>query len=280
MAVPDCLFDSDDRPVFIRGYCAVFDQLRNDGHAEVLKPGCFDHVLKNPSADFSCQFHHEKTWIIGSLALDTLQVWIDKIGLCFEVGPFDVCGGYVSFLNSITSGEVRGASWSGWPSSSTKYEIVNGEHVKVIRRMRTLDHVAPTCEPAYFGTGVWLSSEYPGDMPPYLRALAESWAASRPRHDTRGALRKMARGVAALPRRVPASRVAPSRSQARAPARRPASLPLAVHEMYPAVPGLSSAELAKIAFQERKVWRMLNSKYPGISYAKARDFLCPQARAA
>lgn len=254
---PEYLRDDAGRPIFIRGYCAIFDQLRDDSHAEVLKPGCFDEVLKNPSADLSCQFHHEAPFTVGSLAEDSLFLWVDDYGLCFECGPFDVCGGYVSFLNSIMSDEVRGASWSGWPSSSTKEEIVDGRNVKVIRRMRALDHVAPTWGPAYFGTGVWLSSEHPDDMPSHIKLLAESWGASRPRHDTRGALRKMIRGVAGLQRRAPASRVAPSRPLSRPVSKRRAPVPAAVSSLYPMGFGLSDKEWREFAFHEAAARRMI-----------------------
>ncbi len=272
---PEVLLDAHGVPIHICGYAAVFDlpswpMGRNDGCCEIIKPWAFDHVLRHPRAGLNLQFHHGGLeFIAGSLALDTLQIWTDDFGLGFQAGPFNICGRNVALFNSITSGEVRWASWSGW-FGSARFEIVNGERVKVVRRFKTLDHISPVHEPAYPDTGVWLSCEHLDALPSRLRALSDIWAAHRPRHDTRGALRKMTRAVSRLPRRAPASRVASSRPKARAIAKRPVSLPLAVHELYPAITVLSSAELAKLAFQERKYWRMFKSKHPGILPTKAR----------
>ena len=260
---PEILLDAGGRSVYVNGYAAVFDlpswpMGRNDGCCEIIKPFAFNHVLRHPCAGLNLQFHHGGLeFIAGSLALDTLQIWTDDFGLGFQAGPFNICGRNIALLNSITSGEVRWASWSGW-FGSARFEIVNGERVKVVRRFKTLDHISPVNEPAYPDTGVWLSSEDPYDLPPCLRALSDIWAAHRPAYDTGRALRKMARRVSAIPRRAPASRV-PSRPQARASTRGPASLPL-LHEIYPASCGISSAELAKLAFEERKLSRMYKNR--------------------
>jgi phage head maturation protease len=271
----ECFLDAHGAPIHICGYAAVFDlpswpMGRNDGCCEIIKPWAFDHVLRHPRAGLNLQFHHGGLeFIAGSLALDTLQIWTDDFGLGFQAGPFNICGRNVALLNSITSGEVRWASWSGWLASA-RFEIVGGERVKVIRRFKTLDHISPVNEPAYPDTGIWLSSEHRDDLPPRLCALAEIWAAHRPTYDTLGALRKMSRAVSRLPRRAPASRLTPSSPQARASAKRRVSVPLAMHEVFIDGCGFSGAELAKLALQERKAWRMFRSKYPGILPTKAR----------
>lgn len=138
----------------------------------------------------------------------------------------------------------------------------------MIRRFRTLDHISPVNEPAYPDTGIWLSSEYFYDLPRRLRALSEIWHANRPRYDAPAALRKMSRAVSRLPRRAVPPAATP-RSQARPVARRRVLAPLALHEIYPAFGGFSSVEIAKMAFQERKNWRMFKSKSPSTSRAKA-----------
>ena len=267
---PEVFLDADGTPVFICGYAGVFDRPRADGHPEIVRPGAFDHVLKHPRAGFNLQFHHGgPAFMAGCLALDTLWVWSDDFGLGFQAGPFTACGRNGFLLRSIANGEIRGASWSGTLGSG-RFENCNGEQTRVIRRLKTLDHIAVVAEGAYPEAGCWLSSEYYYDMPRRLQALAEIWSANRRAYDTARAFRKMTRVTARLPRRAPGSRVAPSRPQAKAPARRPASLPLSVREIYPAIPGISSAELAKLAFQESKYWRMFKSNNPGISRAKAR----------
>lgn len=263
--------DADGQVIYIQGYAGVYDFPRADGHPQIIRPGAFDHVLKHPCAGFNLQFHHGgPAFMAGCLVLDTLWVWSDDFGLGFQAGPFTACGRNGFLLRSIANGEMRGASWSGTLGSGGRFENYNGEQTRVIRRLETLDHIAVVAEGAYPEAGCWLSSENHYDLPPRLRALSDIWAANRPTHDTRGQLRYVARKVSRLPRRAPASRVTPSRPQAKAPARRPASLPFAVHELYPAIPGISSAELAKLAHQERKFWRIFESKNPGISRAQAR----------
>lgn len=267
---PEVLRDDHGEAIRIQGYCAVFDRPRADGHAEIVRPGAFDHVLRHPRAGFNLQFHHGgPAFIAGSLVSDTLKIWADDFGLAFEAGPFNAGGRNGFLLRSIADGSMRGGSWSGTLGSG-QFENLNGEQTRVIRRFKSLDHIAVVAEGAYPEAGVWLSSEYFYDMPPRLRALSEIWAANRPSYDTRGALRKMTRAVSRLPRRAPVSRKVSPRPEARAVAKRRVSLPLTVNEIYPASCGFSSAELAKLALLERRTWRMFKSKSPSTSRAKAR----------
>ncbi len=257
----ECLLDVDGQPIFIRGYASVFNlpswpMGRNDGCCEIVKPWAFDAILRRPSASLNIQFHHAGLeFIAGSLALDTLQVWADDFGLAFEAGPYNICGRNVTLLRPIADGEIRGASWSGWLASA-RFEIVDGERVKVIRRFKTLDHISPVNEPAYPDTGIWLSSERRDDLPPRLRALSDIWAAHRPTYDTGRALRKMARAVSRLPRRPAASGKAPPRPQARAGKKLRAPVRLAIDDIFLAGFGLSTAELDEGAFRAAAARRM------------------------
>ncbi|MCH8859384.1 MAG: HK97 family phage prohead protease [Proteobacteria bacterium] len=267
----DFLRDDSGRTIYVQGYAGVFDlpslpMGRNDDCPEIVARGAFDAVLANPKGTLNCQFHHMGLdFIAGCLALDTLQIWADTFGLAFSAGPFGACGRNVALLNSITSNEVRWASWSGW-IANRQFEIVNGERTRVIRRFKTLDHVSPVNEPAYPDTGIWLSSEHPYDLTPHLRALSEFWAANRPRHDTGRALRKMARTVSRLPRRA-----LPPPATPRSVAKRRVPAPPAMHEVYVSGLGFSGAELARLCFQERRDWRIFNSNNPDISRAQLRE---------
>ncbi len=243
--------DVDGSPVFIQGYGAVYNLLRSDG-LELVKPGAFDLAIQHPSAALNCQFHHMgPDFIAGCLALDTFQVWSDDFGLAFSAGPFNANGRNLSLLRLIASGGIRGASRLARPDSAD-YEFIDGQRVLAIQSFKTLEHIAPVADPAYAETGVWLSSEHYYDLSPRLRALCDHWSAHRPRHDVRGALRKMARKVSALPRRVPASRVAPSRPRGGAPARavemRRAPVPVAAYN--PAPNGFSQEEWDEFGFME------------------------------
>ena len=157
MAVSDLILNSDGQPVFIRGYGAVFNLLRGCG-LELVKPGAFNHVIQHPSLALNCQFHHMgPNFIVGSLALDTLQIWSDDFGLAFSAGPFNANGRNLSFLRLIASGGIRGASRLARPDSAD-YEFIDGQRVLAIQSFKTLEHIAPVADPAYAETGVWLSS--------------------------------------------------------------------------------------------------------------------------
>ncbi len=279
---PEVLLDAHGRPIYVQGYAGVFDSPRADGHPEIVRPQAFDRVLKHPRAGFNLQFHHGGLeFIAGSFASDTLQVWSDDFGLAFQAGPYTACGRNVALLGSIARGEIRGASWSG-SLSTAQFENLNGERTRVIRRFSSLDHIAVVAEGAYPDAGCWLSSEYPYDLPRRLRALSEIWAASRPRHDTGRALRRMARKVKALPRRAvtPSAMSRPSQVRAVVRHRAPASAPLAMSEVYFDGFGFSGSELARLALQERKSRRTLEIGNPGISRANMRRRLLRNARGA
>lgn len=112
----ECLLDADGRAIFVCGYAGVFNRPswpmgRNDGCCEIVARGAFDDVLRHPSASLNLQFHHGGLdFIAGSLALDSLHIWTDNLGLAFQAGPFSACGRNLSLLKTITSGEVRWAS--------------------------------------------------------------------------------------------------------------------------------------------------------------------------
>lgn len=249
----DVLRDEFGQAIFICGFAAVFNELRAYYNDRAIRPWAFDGLLRDPDPSIDLQFHHMGDgFSAGNIADDTLRIWVNAYGVAFECGPLEICSKNVSFVNLIARGEIRGASWSG------TLQVTTGE----IIRISSLDHLACVAYGAYEGAACWLSSEHYDDLPRHLKAKAEIWATGRGPYDARRLLKKMSCRVAKLPRRAPASRVAPSRPQARTPTRRPVSLPLSVRELYPAIPGLSSAEQAKAAFEERKLIRSLKRLYP------------------
>ena len=137
----EVLRDADGQAIYIEGYASVFNFPRADGHSEIVHSKAFDCVLKHPRAGLNLQFHHGgPAFIVGCLALDTLWVWSDDFGLAFQAGPFTACGRNGFLLRSIANGEIRGASWSGTLGSGGRFEIINGERTRVIRRFQSLDH--------------------------------------------------------------------------------------------------------------------------------------------
>ena len=227
----------DGQPVYVQGYCATWNTLSHPApelgnRRSLFLPGAFSEVLKRPMLSLTCQPHHAGA-TIGSVRDRTLTVWEDAVGCAFRCGPLSVTSGAV--IRSIVAGQTRGASTRATVAEQ-KIREINGEDVIVISRMKSLLHIAPVDVPMDDATAVWCSHEVPGDMPPRIKALAETWAASWSRHGARKKLRTLAR-------------LAP-RSQARPPATRCTPVRLATTDIYPPGFGFSSAELEESAFKE------------------------------
>lgn len=247
----------EGEPVFICGYVAPYDSLSvplnfHGGKRELFRPQAFDDVVRQPSPSLNVQLHHMgEPGVVGSIFAETLQIWSDPYGLAYECGPFPPTGKNAWAINSIVRGGVRGCSCRR-EFADVATEIVGGERVVVVRRLKKLCHISPVTKGAYPGAATWCSHECPYDLPDQLKRLAEFWAAHRPRHDTGKALRTMAAGVSKLPSRAVASRAVPHTPVAE----RHAPIPVAVYN--PAPKGLSQEEWEEFGFQEdagRRAWK-------------------------
>lgn len=171
--------------VSVCGYAAIFDSLsvpldEYDGKCELVRPGAFTHVLQNLRASTTCTMHHmDYRGTIGSVFHRTLRLWADDLGLAFECGPLEANSKNLWAARSIVSGGQRGCSWRAIPAGVAT-EVIDGESVRVIRRLEHLSHVSPGGRGLYPAAGAWCSHENPYDLPHHVKVLALHWRANRP----------------------------------------------------------------------------------------------------
>jgi phage head maturation protease len=179
----------------LRGYCTVWRAPSNpldDGKTEYIDRGAFAEIIGDRRVTVPCVAHHANHLSLGDAA-----IWCDQTGLAFETAPLPATSEISTITGSIVRGGVRGASWRG-SFDRPALEIVNGELPRVIRNVRSIEHVSPIALPAYPGTGVWASHESFDDMSPRLRVLMEYWRPYQPS-------RPVARPRTAPERRMPAA---------------------------------------------------------------------------
>ena len=251
-----CLLDAEGRAVYVNGYACVWNTLSNpvtelDNRRCLFLPTAFRDVLKRPLNSIKCEVDHAGPGaVIGSTRDANLEIWSDSFGLAFQAGPLPATATAISTARSIIQGQARGASTRDVVAEQ-KIEMIDGEEVIVVHRVKSLLHLGPVYVPQNPYTAVWLSTEDPYDMPPRIKALAELWAADKPRHDTRATLRKVARAV---------SRLTPKATARKPTARaRPAAAPMAMHDIYPAGLGFSSAELGRLAILDTTARRAMKA---------------------
>ncbi len=182
--MPDFIIHEGAR-VSVCGYAAVFNSLsvpldEHGGKRELIRPGAFTYALRNLRESTTCTMHHmNASGTIGSIFHRTLRLWADDLGLAFSCGPLEINSKNVWAVRSIVSGGARGCSWRALPAEM-KTEVIDGESVRVIRRIEHLSHVSPGTCGLYPAAGTWCSHENPYDLPRYLKALARHWQANRP----------------------------------------------------------------------------------------------------
>ena len=116
-------------PVCVRGFAAPFDSLSipldfNGGKRELIRPGAFDHILRNLRASTTCTLHHMAAGgTIGSIFAGTLRLWSTPYGLAFECGPLAVNSKNAWAVKSIASGGVRACSWRGVPADVATEQV-------------------------------------------------------------------------------------------------------------------------------------------------------------
>ena len=217
------LRDDDGRLVFVRGYAAIYDSLsvpldEFDGKRELIQPGAFGYALRNLRASTTCTLHHMGAGgTIGSIFDGTLEIWADDLGLAFSCGPLLGNSKNVWAVRSIMTGGACGCSWRGIPAEVAT-ETIDGESVRVIKRIQHLAHIGPVAEGMYPAAGTWCSHENPDDLPHHLKTLALHWQANRPAAKPSLVTRAEARGPQSLSRAEQAAR-AHHEAKARRPLR-------------------------------------------------------------
>ncbi len=149
---------SDDGPVKISGYAAVFNTLSDDLGAfrEKIKKGAFANALKN--SDVRALFNHDSNIVLGRQSAGTLTLKEDDHGLFMEVMPPDTQAAR-DLMISIERGDITGQSFGfsvkedSWDKPSN-----DGPEIRTIIEIDELYDVSPVVFPAYPDTTVALRS--------------------------------------------------------------------------------------------------------------------------
>lgn len=78
--------NGEDQPPHIEGYAAVFNSPSEEmwGFREVIEPGFFDDVLQD---DVRALFNHDRNFVLGRSASETLNIAQDAKGLKVDITP-------------------------------------------------------------------------------------------------------------------------------------------------------------------------------------------------
>jgi len=140
----------------LRGYAAVFNRETVIGgwFRELIEPGAFAKALDRPD-DVRAQFNHDSNFVLGRTTAGTLRLFVDDIGLGYEVDLPDTTYGR-DLAASVDRGDITqssfmfetmGEAWDYPPKSSGELPLRRVQDVK-------LYDVAPVTFPAYADTSV------------------------------------------------------------------------------------------------------------------------------
>lgn len=142
-----------DVPI-IRGHAAVFDKLSENlgGFRERIAPGAFDSVLED---DVRALFNHDGNLILGRTRAGTLRLFLDDVGLGYELTPPDTQAGR-DLMTSIKRGDVSQSSFAFRVAAGGDSwdEDEDGVIIRTITKFGRLFDVSPVTFPAYPDTSV------------------------------------------------------------------------------------------------------------------------------
>lgn len=213
-------------PLKILGYGCLFGTtITYRGQDMTFARDAFSPTLRYNASGVRALVDHKPASEWACTQDGSLRLWEDGAGVAFSAKIPNTIEGR-GLARAVADGLI-GASLHFRPFKTK--ETASGYVIQAA----TLTEISLTTRPA-FATAAWLVPfECMNNMSDHALMLRRRW--SEPRHDTATALREMARRV---------------------PARKPAPVPLAMHDIYPAGLGFSSAELDEAAFQEAAGRRM------------------------
>ena len=139
--------------VKIVGYAAKFNSRSKNlgGFVEIIAPGAFDDVLED---DTRAVFNHDPNFVLGRRSSGTLKLFIDEIGLGYEITPPDTQTVRDLVLTPMERGDINQSSFvfrlghrgDDW------HEDEDGILVRTINKVSALIDVSPVTYPAYTDT--------------------------------------------------------------------------------------------------------------------------------
>ncbi|MDR0594532.1 MAG: HK97 family phage prohead protease [Bifidobacteriaceae bacterium] len=152
----------------LAGYAAKFHSLSRDlgGWAEIVEPGAFGGVDAEGRVDLEvhgrvmARVNHDSNRLIGTTDAGTLRLFVDELGLRYEVDlPATTVGRDLAVL--AKRGDVRFSSFAfRVPPDGAKWAYDDDDRlVRHIASARLVD-VAPVADPAYWETSSELQRSF------------------------------------------------------------------------------------------------------------------------
>lgn len=149
-------------PGTLAGYGAVFNKESRDlgGFTEVIDPGAFGEPLSDGTLDLErhvrviARSEHDSRHLLGTTDAETLRLYIDEVGLRYEVDlPNTQAGRDAAVL--AERGDYRYSSFAFYtlPEGREWYENAQGHLVSRVLAAVLVD-VAPVADPAYWDATV------------------------------------------------------------------------------------------------------------------------------
>jgi HK97 family phage prohead protease len=166
--------------ISVRGYAARYSSLSLplrdlDGRREIISRGAFTEALRRGNI-IPLRIGHMPHPILGATN-GALRIWEDRFGLAFELTRIVANSANRWAVNAIVRSELRGCSFQLVPQEVREEDLGAAGLVRVVRKVASLPHITLADQPAYEGTGVWVSHEqlFPG----HLNQLREDWQRGR-----------------------------------------------------------------------------------------------------
>lgn len=147
-------------PGTLLGYGAVFNQSSRDlgGWFEEIDPGAFGAPGPDGALDLTlhtrviCRSEHDSRLLLGTSDAGTLRLFLDDVGLRYEVDLPDTGAGRDAAVLA-DRGDYR---YSSFAFRTLEVEWREGSNDELIRRVKSakLVDVAPVADPAYWGASV------------------------------------------------------------------------------------------------------------------------------
>lgn len=143
----------DEKGSKLGGYALKFNKLSQNlgGFVERIMPGSLNKTLAD-GGDVLARFQHDDLFLLGRTSAGTLRLWVDEVGLQYEVDLPDTS--YARDLEALAArGDVRNSSFAFWvPPNGDSWSLTDsGFPLRSVNEMGLAD-VAPVVNPAYLDT--------------------------------------------------------------------------------------------------------------------------------
>jgi hypothetical protein len=156
----------------LTGYAIKFGtQAKLRGFTETFTADAFKSVLASPKLDCRYLAEHDPGRIMGRTTAGTLRLWVDSVGLRYEVDLPDTQAAR-DLYTSIERGDVTGSSFGFLcgPNDCTWTETRSGV-LRTVNNVQDLTDVSAVTYPAYPESTV--EARHKGGMPSFVNRLIE-----------------------------------------------------------------------------------------------------------